>query len=296
VTEPAALDKRQVRTAFGRAAPTYDGAARLQHDLAEQLVERLDVVRFTPRDVLDLGCGTGYGAARLARRFPQARIVALDVAEGMVRRARDRTGGWRRFLPRTFVSPRVQCLCADAETLPLAAASVDLVVSSLMLQWCDARTVFAQVQRVLRPGGLWLFSTFGPDTLKELRAAWRAVDESVHVHDFVDMHDLGDLLVGLGFADPVMDVERYTLHYPDVIEALRDLKRIGAHNIARQRARGLTGKEHFARFRAAYEAQARDGRIPVSYEAVFGLAWTPATVRMHGDTATIPVERIGRRA
>lgn len=260
------FDKRQLRAAFGRAAETYDQAARLQRDIADELLNRLDIIRVAPRLILDLGCGTGYSGRLLARRYRGARLIGLDIARGMAQRA-DRKSG---------LFSRQRFVCGDAETLPLATASVDMVVSNLMLQWCDPRAVFSEVGRVLKPGGLWMFSTFGPDTLKELRAAWQAVDEAVHVHGFVDMHDLGDQLVTLGFADPVLDIERLTLDYPDVMTVLRDLKHLGAHNVAPQRARGLTGKQHFARFVAAYESLAPGGvAIPATYEVVYGQAWAP---------------------
>jgi malonyl-CoA O-methyltransferase len=291
VTEPVALDKRQMRSAFSRAAGTYDGAAHLQRDIADQLLERLRESNTAPQALLDLGCGTGYLSQRLAREFPAARVVALDLAEGMLRRAHARIPAWRRWLP--GARPVWQPLCADAESLPLADSSFDVVISNLALQWCDPERVFSQVRRVLRTDGLFLFSTFGPDTLRELRAAWQAADRAVHVHDFRDMQDLGDLLYRLGCGDPVMDVERHVLHHAGVIDALRDLKRIGAHNVARARARGLTGKQHFARFRAAYEAMAETGRIPVTYEVIYGRARATATRRR--DPATIPVSEIGRR-
>lgn len=291
MTEPVVLDKRQVRSAFSRAAATYDGAAHLQRDIADQLLERLRDAKAAPQALLDLGCGTGYLARRLTQQFPGSRVVALDVAEGMLQRADARMPAWRRWLPgaRRAWLP----LCADAESLPLAGASFDVVISNLALQWCDPQHVFAEVRRVLRPDGLFLFSTFGPDTLKELRAAWQAADSAVHVHDFPDMHDLGDLLYRMGYGDPVMDVERHVLHHASVIDALRDLKRIGAHNVARARARGLTGKWHFARFRAAYELLAAAGRIPVSYEVIYGRA-RAMPARERRDPAVIPVTEIGR--
>jgi malonyl-CoA O-methyltransferase len=142
-------------------------------------------------------------------------------------------------------------------------------------------------------GGLLLFSTFGPDTLKELRAAWQAADDGVHVHDFTDMHDLGDALVRARFADPVMDVERLTLTYSDVEGVLQDLKAIGAHNAARERPRALTGKARFARFRAAYEGfRNSDGRLPASHEVVYGHAWAP--LARTGETH-VPFTAIKRR-
>lgn len=287
------LDKQHLRASFERAAGTYDDVAVLQRTIADRLLERLDVVKLKPAVVLDAGCGTGYVTRALARRYPRAQRLALDIAESMVRHARHGFG-WRRLLQR-----RPFHVCGDAEALPLASASVDMIVSNLALQWCDAQTVFAEFRRVLRPGGLAIFTTFGPDTLRELRTAWQTVDDRPHVHGFLDMHDLGDLLVRSGFAEPVMDVERLTLTYADVLGVLNDIKRLGAHNIAHERARGLTGKHRFTCFRAAYEAMARDGRIPATYEAVYGLAWAPASTRTShaaDGTVSVPVAQLRRRS
>jgi malonyl-CoA O-methyltransferase len=209
----------------------------------------------------------------------------------MLRRARRRRwwrlSAWRR-----------RVICGDAERLPIATASVDLIVSNLTLQWCQPLAAFAEFRRVLRPGGLLMFTTFGPDTLKELRAAWGAVDDRPHVHSFLDLRDVGDLLLQSDFADPVVDVERLTLHYPAVFDILRDLKRIGAQNVAQDRARGLTGKQRFEKFRGTYAAIAVEQGIPATYEVVFGHAWVPAEGRLrreHGD-AIVPLSAIrGRR-
>ena len=289
MAELLALDKHRLRQSFARAADTYDAAAVLQREIADRLLARLEVVRRRPRVILDIGCGTGYDLRRLAQRYPRARVLGLDIAETMTRRARRRAGLLRRLTGRSL------CVCGDAERLPVATASVDMVVSNLALQWCDPRLVFAEARRVLRPGGLIMFTTFGPDTLRELRAAWRAADNAAHVHTFIDMHDLGDMLMHAGFADPVMDMEAFTLTYADVRGVLRDIKQLGAHNAALARARGLTGKARFARFRAAYEACARDGKIPATYEAVYGHAWAPETEPARDGLAVIPVGRIGRR-
>jgi malonyl-CoA O-methyltransferase len=281
------LDKRSLRSAFARAADTYDAAAALQRRIADELVERLAMVKHRPQSILDLGSGTGYAARLLARRYRDARVVGLDLAEAMARTARRRRGWFRR---------RGQFVCADAERLPFANASFDLVASSLTLQWCDPAAVFAEVLRVLKPGGLWVYATFGPDTLKELRAAWQVVDTGVHVHEFIDMHDLGDALLGSGFADPVLDVERLVLSYPDVRALLRGLKQLGAHNADRSRARGLTGKRHFRQFEAAYQAFLRDGQVPATYEVVFGHAWAPQAARLGAGTlASVPISALRRR-
>ncbi len=292
MTEPSApaimLDKEQMRIAFERAAGTYDAAAVLQREIAGRMLERLELIRSRPRQILDAGCGTGHCTRALGRRYKRARIVGVDIAHAMVQAGQTRRR-WRS---------RQRFVCGDAEALPLADGSVDMVVSNLTLQWCDADVVLPEFGRVLRPGGVVMFSSFGPDTLRELRAAWQAVDERPHVHAFPDMHDLGDATVRAGLVDPVMDVEHFTLTYPDVLALLRDLKNLGAHNVVRTRSRGLTGKHSFARFRSAYEAQAREGLIPATFEAVYGHAWAPSAPasrpRANGSVA-IPLARIGRR-
>jgi malonyl-CoA O-methyltransferase len=161
--------------------------------------------------------------------------------------------------------------------LPFPDASVDVAVSNLMLQWCDDLDVaFAEIRRVLKPDGFFSFTTFGPDTLRELRAAWATVDDYTHVNTFIDMHDIGDALGRAGLTEPVLDVERVTLTYSDVLALMRDLKVIGAHNVTAGRLRGLTGRSRLRAMEAAYESQRRDGRIPATYEVVYGAAWGAA--------------------
>jgi len=290
------LDRRAVRTAFARAARSYDDNAVLQREIADRLLARLDFVRHEPRRVLDLGCGTGYVAGKLSRRYPRAEQLAIDLAWPMAQAARQRLKSrWPWDVLRGVRGGQVAV--ADAASLPLTDHCVDLIVSNLTLQWCDPDAVFRECRRVLRPGGLLVFTSFGPDTLRELRAAWRVVDPEPHVHDFIDMHDLGDALVRHRFADPVMDAERLTLTYAEVRDLLRDLKGIGAHNAAATRHAALTGKTRYTRFREAYEQfRQDDGRLPASYEVVYGHAWIPLQDREPGTvTVALDTLRTGRR-
>jgi malonyl-CoA O-methyltransferase len=262
------LDKSRARAAFERAVQSYDRAAVLQREVGQRLLEWLDYVRVQPARVLDVGAGTGYCTQALAKRYPKARLIAADIAYNMLASARRQLSWWQRR------RGRFSYACADAEALPFADASVDLIVSNLTLQWCaDLERTFAEFRRVLAPGGLLMFSTFGPDTLKELRAAWGETDAYVHVHSFVDMHDIGDALLRTRFADPVMNMEYITVTYPDVVTLMRDLKHLGAHNASPARRHALTGKGRLRRVQQCYEGYRTGGLLPATHEVIYGHAW-----------------------
>ena len=268
------LDKQAVRRSFDRAAATYDASAVLQREVCQRMLARLDYVKVTPRTILDAGSGTGMALPALRQRFGDGRMIALDIAHGMLRRAARRDPWWRRV---PWRKAAVSAVCGDIEHLPLAAGCAELVCSNLALQWVnELPRAFGEIRRVLAPGGLLMFTTFGPDTLKELRAAYRDTDNHTHINRFVDMHDIGDMLVRAGFADPVIDMEMFTLTYGDLRELMRDLKSIGAHNVTAGRPAGLTAKSTIARVAQNYETLRRDGRLPATFEIVYGHAWNPA--------------------
>lgn len=267
----------------------------MQREVGARMLERLDLVRVQPAVILDVGAGTGQCSDALARRYPQARVVALDLAVNMLKKNRTRTP----LLERWF-SNRRGFVCGDAEALPFAPASADMIFSNLTLQWCDDLDLaFREFRRVLKPGGLLMLSTFGPDTLRELRDSWAQVDDFNHVNAFVDMHDIGDALVRARLSAPVMDVEYFTLTYADVPKLMHDLKTLGAHNVTAGRAHGLTGKGRLRHLIAAYEDYRSDGLLPASYEVVYGHAWAPDAAA-HSPAApgevTIPLEQIRRAA
>ena len=296
--DPGAVDARAVRRHFARAAATYDGAAVLQREVSRRMAERLEVVKLSPAAILDAGCGTGDAQADLALRYPQARQVALDVALPMLRVAIAKEGGRRSAFARLLSafgksdSDGADFVCGDVAALPFAAGGFDLAWSNLALQWVDdLPRALAELGRVLRTGGLLMFSTFGPDTLRELRAAFAGVDGHSHVSRFTDMHDIGDMLVGAGFGDPVMQMEYFTLTYADARAMLRDLKAIGATNATRARPRALMGRRRFERALAALEAAGRDGRIPATFEVIYGHAWKVAPRRTGEGHAIVRFER-----
>ncbi len=278
----AMIDKRQARASFSRAAEQYDEVAVLQREMGQRLIDRLDMIKFQPSVILDLGAGTGVATAALAKKFKKAQIYALDFALPMLQQTRKR-GSWLR---------RPRCICGDMEQLPLADQSVDFIYSNAALQWSnDLEATFREFNRVLKPGGLLLFTTFGPDTLCELRDSWAAVDGTTHVTPFPDMHDVGDAMMRAGLATPVMDVDRMALTYETVSALMRDLKQLGAHNTAQSRHRGLTGKQRMQGMIDAYETFRKEGRLPATYEVVYGHAWAP-TEEQTMQRRTVSVDQL----
>jgi len=270
VDEPEAafrLDRARVRAAFERASSRYDSGARLQAQVAQELLERVAAFRFEPRSVLDLGSGTGRVTRELKRRYPRALVIALDLAPGMLHEAQRHQLLWRRFAR----------VCGDALRLPLRDGSIDVLFSSLMLQWCEPLdAALAEVRRVLKSSGFFAFSTFGADTLYELRAAWARADGYNHVNHFPDMHEVGDALVRAGLTEPVLDVDRIEIGYPDALALMRDLKALGAHNATAGRSRALAGRARLERMQQAYEGYRRDGHLPATYEVIYGASWGAA--------------------
>jgi malonyl-CoA O-methyltransferase len=267
------VDKRQLRRSFERAADKYDAAAVLQHEVCKRMLDRLGYIKVSPSAILDAGSGTGNALPGLMARHPGTPLIALDIALGMLEWGRKRLAWWRNV---PGLRPPLYGVCADLEQLPLRSGSIGLAWSNLALQWVnDLPRTFAELHRVLEPGGLLMFSTFGPDTLKELRRAYEGTDGRTHVNRFVDMHDIGDMLVHAGYADPVMDMEPFTLTYDDVRDLMRDLKSIGAHNVTQGRPGSLSGKSLMKAVQDQYETMRRDGKLPATFEVVYGHAWKP---------------------
>jgi len=286
MNDASAPDKRQMRRSFERAAKTYDEAAVLQREVSTRALERLDLVKINPAAIVDAGCGTGFALPSLHKRYPRAVLVALDIAFNMLQKSRQRTPKWKQW---TRTSKAVY-VCGDNEKLPLHAACADMLWSMLSFHWAkDLAAVFAECRRILKPGGLLMFTTFGPDTLKELRSAW-AIDANVHVNSFIDMHDIGDMMVAAGFSDPVMDMEYLTLTYDDIYSLMRELKAVGAHNVAMGRNRGLTGKRILKHIELRYESLRQAGRLPATFEVIYGHAWKPTPRVSPGGRQVIDIK------
>ena len=277
------INKTLARQSFDRAASTNDEAAVLQREVGERVIERLDFLKIQPEVILELGSGTGYCTKFLSERYTNANIISLDFSMQMLQTARNQ-----------FNISNNKFICADMEALPFADKSVDFIFSNLTLQWCnDLSTLFGEFKRILKTDGLLMFSTFGPDTLWELRESWQSVDDFIHVNNFVDMHNVGDALFQAGMGDVVMDSEPFTLTYKEVKTLMKDLKDIGAHNVNTGRSHGMTGKEQLKKMMTAYEKFRTEGVLPATYEVIYGHAWALENIKMKGpQTASIPVDAI----
>ena len=282
------FDRRQLRRAFGRAAPNYVAVAALQREVEARLLEQLDYLDGrVPARVLDLGSGPGRAAAAMKKRWPKAEVVAVDAALPMLRQVRSHTRFWRP----------VRGVCADVSRLPFADRCADVIFSSLCLQWLDdLPAVLAEFRRVLRPDGLLLFSTFGPETLSELRDAYLQAGEVPPLSPFAHIQQVGDALLAAGFRDPVLDRDRYTLTYPDLRALMHELRAIGAGDARADRRRGLGGRGRLQRVTDAYEPLRRDAVLPSSWEVITAQAWGPADGAPRrergGDLATFAADRI----
>ncbi len=263
------FDISQVRHSFNAAVASYDDAAVLQREIGDRLIDKLDFIKLQPKIILEVGSGTGYCTAQLKKCYPSSHVIALDIADLMLNATKNKLN----FIQK--IRKQISFTCADAAYLPFQDNSIDFIFSNLTLQWCpDLDIVFKEFYRVMKPNGLIMFSSFGPDSLKELRSAWSEVDNFSHVNNFVDMHDVGDAMLSAKLADPVLDMEMLTLTYKNIFDLMRDLKNVGAHNINQRRNHGLTGKGQIEKLKQCYEQFRTEGVLPLSYEVVYGHAWT----------------------
>ena len=272
-SEELRLDLRQARRAFERAARDGADAAVLQREVERRMLERLAYIRLQPERILDVGCGAGNGLASLGRRYPKAELFGADFAETALRTARRSAPRLARVW-RSLAGPPLTYVCADFSRLPFRSGSLALVWSNLALAWAaEPLSALREFHRVLSRGGLLMFSTYGPDTLKELKSAFAAASRGSHVHSFIDMHDLGDMLSASGFAAPVLDMETLTLTYTDVAALMVDLKTSGQTCSAQGRSRGLMGRAAWSRMLESYGSRRSQGRLSATVEVLYGHAW-----------------------
>jgi malonyl-CoA O-methyltransferase len=274
----------QVRRIFDRLAGHYDDHAVLEQEVASRQLERLEFIQFTPHRIVDLGCGTGQASADLKKQFPEAEVIGLDSSQCMLSQLQRRPG----------VRDRLSAVCADMSAIPLADHSVDLLFSNLAMQWSlDPVSVFVEIRRVLKPGGMLLFSSFGPGTLKELKAALGEADGTEDTEDFADILELGDALMAAGFKQPVMDAERITVNYSEIDSLVRELEATGTLSLVKGGGSLAAARDHLVR---AYEPFMVDSRYPVSYEIVYGTAFGPDEGQPlktpQGDVVTFSVESL----
>lgn len=263
------IDKQAIAESFSKAASHYDDFAFIQREIGERLFERLSYMKLSPQHILDVGCGTGYFTRALKKKYAKAKVSGVDIAEGMIQVAVN-SNGW-------FNKCHYQC--ADMDALPFDDNSIDLLFSNLAIQWSsDTQQTFAEFSRVIKPGGLIIFTTLGPDTLIELKQAWQAVDRGVHVNEFIDMHDVGDDMMRAGISQPVMDMEKLVFKYDTVRAIFQDLKGIGAHNINQGRPGGLMSKGKWQAMLSHYQTfQSDDQQFPATYEVIYGHGWGQET-------------------
>ena len=280
------LNVDHIRRRFERNASDFDRADFVHAATRDGLLARIDPLLVDAKTVVDLGSATGAASKRLCKRFPKARVVCVDIAHGMLQQARNR----KSWLQKTSFAQ------ADASALPFANESIDVIFSNQLLPWVsNPDSLFAEVARVLRKGGVFAFATLGPDSLLELSRAWRQVDDGEHVSRFPDMHDLGDGLVNAGLSDPVLDVDRLSVTYPDAETLFRDLTAAAARNTLQQRRNSLTGKQRFSAMTEALTGNVDGSRILLDLELVFGHCWgagpklDPANYRI--DATQIPIRR-----
>lgn len=277
----------EIRKSFDNAAASYEQVAIVQNEIGKRLLERLEYIKINPTRILDLGSGAGQFSRALKKRYPKAQIVSLDLSFGMLKQSKTQQALWRKW----------PLVCGDMEALPFADKSFDLVFSNQVIHWAEDMPALAkELLRIMQLDGCLLMSTLGPDTFQELRSSYSAIDDFAHANDFMDMHDLGDILQHTPFVDPVIDMEKITVRYSSVRALLQALKAQGVRNIHAKRNAGLSGTSHRQAFEQHYlQHYQQEGKVPLSYEVVYAHAWRGAQ-RIDGDMreTTIPVEKIGR--
>jgi malonyl-CoA O-methyltransferase len=300
----APIDLRRVRKLFASPERVADSSF-LRREVAARMHERLSLVKIAPQRLLDAGCGEGADFPVLQARFPDAHLLGVDASSAMLRVASDSQRAAQSSINRLLTKwlpgksgsgLSTSLLCSDFARLPLPRESVDLIWSNLALHWHPQPDfVFSEWRRILKVDGLLMFSCFGPDTFKELRAAFAGVDRLPHALPFVDMHDFGDMLVNVGFSTPVMDMETVTVTYESVEKLMSDVRAWGGSPLANKR-RGLLGGDAWTRVVDAFERSRRaDARIPLTFEIIYGHAFRPVARKTASGEAIVRLDDLHRK-
>lgn len=254
------MHDRLIRRAFNKAANTYNKFAFVQQEIALRLIDNLNIIDFKPKIIADLGAGTGLLTKLLLSKYPSENIIAIDFAEETLKLNQRK-------------SKRIKAVCTNSYHLPFKDNSIDFIISNLMLQWCaNLDEILIEIHRVLKKNGLFIFSTFGPDTLIELKKSWAEVDNNKHINDFFDMHTVGNELIKAKYLNPVINRENITLTYDNVIDLLKDIKCIGA-NTVNNANKTLTPKFKFNAMLKNYEKFRINNVLPTTYEVIYAHAW-----------------------
>lgn len=277
------FDEHAIYQVLRRASQTFSRAAFLPHEIGKRILSRLDFVHLAPNVILDCGAKDGLLSQALLARYPQATVISQEIIADFQQQLKSHSCQ--------------QWLCSPVHRLPLANDSVDVIVCNLWLQQeNDLAACFTEFYRVLKANGALFFTLYGPDTLHELRNCFQAVSPYAHVHEFVDMHNIGDILLQSHFMNPVMDMELITLTYTTVLDMLQELKGTGATNVRRDRHRGLLGKNRWQQMLAQYETLKSDNRIPATFEIIYGHAWVPKQKSLRNmniaGEVVIPIDQI----
>jgi malonyl-CoA O-methyltransferase len=282
--------KNEICNSFNHHAMEYEQAAKVQYEIGERLFERLQYLKINPRFILDLGSGTGPFTERLKKLYPDALVIGIDIAFGMLMQAKIKQRWWKK---------RASLINTDMMALPFASGIFDLIFSNQVLHWSPSMgALIAELNRVMNVNGCLMFSTLGPDTFFELKRSWETVDRHAHINEFMDMHDVGDVLLAEYFLDPVVDMEKLIVQYNSFEKLLKALKAQGVRNINPDRNHGLTGRARWLQFKAAMEQfRTVEGKFPLTYEVVYGHAWKGEQQKSEKGIETyIPVNKIVKQS
>ena len=271
--------KIKILKSFDAKSSSYDEHSFVQKEVSERMIKRLKFLKSKPLNILDIGCGTGYLSNLISQYLPNSNIVCMDFSYEMVSQCKNK-------------NIKLEPLVADAEYMPFKTSTFDLVISSFTLHWCQQiDKIFSDIFRILKNDGNFMFTTVGPDTLKELRNAYKLIDNYEHINTFNDMHDYGDILLSSGFHDPVMDVERLIIEYKNFNEILKSLRKTGASTVIYNESK-FTAKKSLKDLENYYKKNSENGLFPVTYEMIYGVAWKKIDQNPKNNEDVIPIKII----